>query len=246
MALLGGYMRVSSKGDRDPDRWLTVPHQHEAIERWCSDHEHRLVDLRQDIDVSGASRTALTSSNSCPCGVGRPRRNRRGQTGPVQPMASPRRQDHRPIDRAGGLFVAAADGFDLRTDSGRPSVPRDAVVRRLRASTVSHRTGARRGKPSSSSADNTRAVPARVPTQARRPTGTRPEDRRAAPGAVRATGRGRRVSPSSPGGSTDQDRSHARGGRPTARWVGRPHHDGAISAGRTPASSATNMPTSRS
>lgn len=43
------------KGDRDPDRWLTLTHQREAIERWCRDHRHRLVDLRRDIDVSGAS-----------------------------------------------------------------------------------------------------------------------------------------------------------------------------------------------
>jgi len=27
----------------------------EAIERWCRDHGHRLVHLRKDIDVSGAS-----------------------------------------------------------------------------------------------------------------------------------------------------------------------------------------------
>jgi hypothetical protein len=46
-------MRVSRKGKRDPDKWLTVPAQRRAIERWVKDHGHRLVDLREDIDVSG-------------------------------------------------------------------------------------------------------------------------------------------------------------------------------------------------
>src|SRR5215213_4987829 len=51
---LGGYMRVSRKGDRDSGQWLTVPAQRKAIEGWIEGCEHRLVDLREDIDVSGA------------------------------------------------------------------------------------------------------------------------------------------------------------------------------------------------
>ena len=121
MALLGGYMRVSFKGDRDPDRWLTVPHQREAIERWCRDHDHRLVDLRQDIDVSGASRdrpnleelVVRVESGELAGGVVVAKLDRFSRWLPYGVQIIER------IDQAGGLFVAAADGFDLRTDSGR-------------------------------------------------------------------------------------------------------------------------------
>lgn len=53
MADYGGYMRVSRIGDRDPDQWLTVPAQRNAIETWLRRHDHRLADLREDLDVSG-------------------------------------------------------------------------------------------------------------------------------------------------------------------------------------------------
>lgn len=120
MALLGGYMRVSSKGDRDPDRWLTVPHQREAIERWCRDHDHRLVDLRQDIDVSGASSdrpnleelVARVEAGEL-AGIVVAKLDRFSRWLPYGVKIIDR------IDQAGGLFVAAADAFDLRTDSGR-------------------------------------------------------------------------------------------------------------------------------
>jgi DNA invertase Pin-like site-specific DNA recombinase len=120
MALLGGYMRVSSKGDRDPDRWLTVPHQREAIERWCRDHDHRLVDLRQDIDVSGASKNrpnleelVVRVESGDLAGIVVAKLDRFSRWLPYGVQIIER------IDEAGGLFVAAADGFDLRTDSGR-------------------------------------------------------------------------------------------------------------------------------
>jgi DNA invertase Pin-like site-specific DNA recombinase len=120
MALLGGYMRVSSKGDRDPDRWLTVPHQREAIERWCEDHDHRLVDLRQDIDVSGASPNRPNLEELVT-------RVESGELGGIVVAKLDRFSRWLPygvqiidrIDRVGALFIAAADGFDLRTDSGR-------------------------------------------------------------------------------------------------------------------------------
>ena len=120
MALLGGYMRVSSKGDRDPDRWPTVPHQREAIERWCHDHDHRLVDLRQDIDVSGASKNrpnleelVVRVESGELAGIVVAKLDRFSRWLPYGVQIIER------IDEAGGLFVAAADGFDLRTDSGR-------------------------------------------------------------------------------------------------------------------------------
>src|SRR3954451_20601078 len=58
MATVGGYMRVSAKGERDPDKWLTVPHQRQAIERWCAEHGHALAEMREDIDQSGGSERA--------------------------------------------------------------------------------------------------------------------------------------------------------------------------------------------
>jgi site-specific DNA recombinase len=52
---MGGYMRVSRKAGRDEDQWLTIPIQRDAIERWCARQEHTLVEVRQDIDVSGGT-----------------------------------------------------------------------------------------------------------------------------------------------------------------------------------------------
>jgi hypothetical protein len=113
-------LRVSSKGDRDPDRWLTVPHQRGAIERWCATNGHRLADVRQDIDVSGGSdrrpnlETLVTKVEAGALGgIVVAKLDRFGRNLPYGVQVIER------IDAAGGLFVAAADGFDLRTDSGR-------------------------------------------------------------------------------------------------------------------------------
>jgi site-specific DNA recombinase len=108
------------QGRRDPDRWLTVPHQREAIERWCADHDHRPAELRQDIDVSGASADRPNLEELV-------ERVESGELGGVVVAKLDRFSRWLPygvkiierIDRAEGLFIAAADGFDLRKDEGR-------------------------------------------------------------------------------------------------------------------------------
>lgn len=107
----GGYMRVSRKGDRDPDQWLTVPAQRTAITGWIDGHGHRLADLREDVDVSGAldDRPNLEDLVA---------QVERGElAGLVVAKVDRFSRDlaygamvARRIERAGGTFVAADDG----------------------------------------------------------------------------------------------------------------------------------------
>lgn len=108
---LGGYMRVSRKGDRDPDKWLTVPAQRKAIQGWVDAHAGQLVDLREDIDISGAAddRPNLEALVS---------QIERGELdGLVVAKVDRFSRDlaygatiARRIERAGGTFAAADDG----------------------------------------------------------------------------------------------------------------------------------------
>jgi DNA invertase Pin-like site-specific DNA recombinase len=120
MATVGGYMRVSSKGDRDPDRWLTVPLQQKAITDHCTGHHHTLADLRSDIDVSGGSEERpnlealvqrIEAGELAGLVVAKLDRFARNLAYGVRIIER--------IDAAGGFFIATADGFDLRTDAGR-------------------------------------------------------------------------------------------------------------------------------
>lgn len=107
-------MRVSRKGDRDPDKWLTVPAQRKAIERWIEEHGHQLVDVREDIDVSGrlGDRPNLEELVT---------QVERGELdGIVVAKVDRFSRDlaygavvARRIERVGGLFVAADDGVVL-------------------------------------------------------------------------------------------------------------------------------------
>jgi DNA invertase Pin-like site-specific DNA recombinase len=47
-----GYIRVSSK-NKDHQK-ASVPEQDRAIRAWCKDHGHKLVEVYQDVGVSGA------------------------------------------------------------------------------------------------------------------------------------------------------------------------------------------------
>src|SRR4051794_27481587 len=50
---VGGYIRVSHVGRRDPDRFLSPTLQRERIATWCAANGHELITVREDIDVSG-------------------------------------------------------------------------------------------------------------------------------------------------------------------------------------------------
>src|SRR4051794_19529536 len=120
-------MRVSRKGKRDPDKWLTVPAQRRAIERWVKDHGHRLVDLREDIDVSGR----LDDRPNLEQLVAQVERGELG--GLVVAKVDRFSRDlaygamvARRIERAGGTFVAADDGVVL-SPNGRDFGGNDAA-----------------------------------------------------------------------------------------------------------------------
>lgn len=113
-------MRVSSRGDRDPDKWLTVPMQRDAIIAYCEQGGHTLTDLRSDIDVSGGSDdrpnleqlvAQIETGQLEGLVVAKLDRFARNLAYGVKVIER--------IDEAGGVFVATADGFDLRTDAGR-------------------------------------------------------------------------------------------------------------------------------
>lgn len=120
-------MRVSRKGKRDPDKWLTVPAQRRAIERWVKDHGHRLVDLREDIDISGR----LDDRPNLEAIVAQVERGELG--GLVVAKVDRFSRDlaygamvARRIERAGGTFVAADDGVVL-SPKGRDFGGNDAA-----------------------------------------------------------------------------------------------------------------------
>lgn len=104
-------MRVSRKGDRDPDEWLTVPKQRNTIEGWIVPRGHTLVDLREDIDVSGRiddrpnlEALAAQIENGDLDGLVVAKVDRFSRDLAYGAMVVRR------IERAGGTFVAADDG----------------------------------------------------------------------------------------------------------------------------------------
>jgi DNA invertase Pin-like site-specific DNA recombinase len=111
MGLVGGYMRVSRKGDRDPDQWLTIPLQQKSIEDHCHEHGDQLADLRKDIDVSGgddnrsnleALVAKIEAGELSGLVVAKLDRFSRDLSYGARVI--------RRIEEAGGFFVAAADG----------------------------------------------------------------------------------------------------------------------------------------
>jgi DNA invertase Pin-like site-specific DNA recombinase len=53
---IGGYIRVSVVGGRAGERFMSPDLQRERIQGWCASHGHELVDVHEDLDVSGAQR----------------------------------------------------------------------------------------------------------------------------------------------------------------------------------------------
>lgn len=116
----GGYIRVSSVGTRDRDRFLSPTLQRDRIEGWCKMGDHELVLVHEDIDVSGGKRDranlldlvqrveAGTLDGIIVARLDRFARNI------VHATALMER-----IDAAGGQFVSVADGFDTSTPYGR-------------------------------------------------------------------------------------------------------------------------------
>lgn len=116
---LGGYIRVSRVGGREGDAFLSPTLQRERIEQWCLAHGHELVDVREDLDVSGGStqREQLIELVEA-IEAGRleglvvATLDRFGRSLPYAIALIDR------IDKAGGQFVSVADGFDTRTPYG--------------------------------------------------------------------------------------------------------------------------------
>jgi DNA invertase Pin-like site-specific DNA recombinase len=50
----GGYVRVSKVGKRAGDSFISPVSQREKIAQWCQAYGHELIDVREDLDVSGA------------------------------------------------------------------------------------------------------------------------------------------------------------------------------------------------
>src|SRR5437867_842094 len=115
---LAGYMRVSRKGKRDPDKWLTIPVQKRALSGWIERHPGaELAELHEDIDVSGM----VEYQPSLEAVVGRIERgeldglivakvDRFSRDLPYGAMIARR------VEKAGGTFVAADDGVVLSPD----------------------------------------------------------------------------------------------------------------------------------
>lgn len=110
-------MRVSRKGDRDPDEWLTVPKQRGSIMGFSDAGGHTIVDIREDIDVSGA----LDDRPNLEALVAQIERGE--LDGLVVAKVDRFSRDlaygamvARRIERAGGTFVAAEDGVRIGPD----------------------------------------------------------------------------------------------------------------------------------
>lgn len=116
----GGYIRVSSVGARDRDRFLSPTLQRDRLEGWCKTHDHQLTDVREDIDVSGGTRDRRNLIDLV-------EQVERGELDGVVVARLDRFARNivhataliERIDQAGGQFVSVADGFDTRTPYGR-------------------------------------------------------------------------------------------------------------------------------
>lgn len=116
----GGYIRVSKVGGREGDRFLSPTLQRERIQGWCTTHDHDLVDVREDLDVSGARTdrdqlldlVAAVEGGQLD-GIIVATLDRFGRSLPFAVALIDR------IDKAGGQFVSVADGLDTRTPYGR-------------------------------------------------------------------------------------------------------------------------------
>lgn len=117
---VGGYIRVSSVGARDRDTFLSPTLQRDRIAQWCQAHGHDLVDVREDLDVSGGKRDRENLTDLV-------ERVERGQLEGIVVAKLDRFARNighavamiERIDAAGGQFVSVADGFDTRTPYGR-------------------------------------------------------------------------------------------------------------------------------
>ena len=116
---LGGYVRVSRIGDRD-ERLLSPKLQRNRIDAWAKAGGHRVVDLREDLDVSGGRsdrENLLALVERIEAGeldgliVATLDRFGRSLAHAIELIER--------IDKAGGRFVSVADGFDTRTEYGR-------------------------------------------------------------------------------------------------------------------------------
>src|SRR6218665_3751404 len=117
---MGGYVRVSSVGKRDRETFLSPDLQKRRQRDWCAAHDHELVVVREDIDVSGGQRNR-------PGLIDLVERVERGEIEGIIVAALDRfgrslvdaigLMDR--IDQAGGQFVSVKDGFDTRTPYGR-------------------------------------------------------------------------------------------------------------------------------
>ena len=120
MGAYGGYIRVSVVGDRDGERFISPSLQRDRITGWAAAHGHGLADIREDLDVSGGSRKRpqlealigqIEAGQLDGLVVAKLDRFARNLVHGITLIER--------IDKAGGQFVAVADGFDTSTPYGR-------------------------------------------------------------------------------------------------------------------------------
>jgi len=118
--LLDGYVRVSSVGGREGERFGSPIVQREQIEAWIGAHGASLGELFEELDESGARSDRPLLSRAI-------ERVEKGESGGVVVARLDRfgrsvidglRAVER-IEAAGGRFVSVQDGFDLGSTTGR-------------------------------------------------------------------------------------------------------------------------------
>jgi DNA invertase Pin-like site-specific DNA recombinase len=117
---LGAYIRVSKVAGREGDSFLSPRLQRDKITAWATAGGHDIADLREDLDVSGAS-TDRRQLEELVEAIETGRLNglvvatldRFGRSLPYAIGLIDR------IDKAGGQFVSVADGFDTSTPYGK-------------------------------------------------------------------------------------------------------------------------------
>lgn len=119
MDVYGGYIRVSSVGKRDREKFLSPGLQRDRIEGWVAAGRHRLGPVVEDLDVSGGRvdrehLEALVAAVERGELAGLVARLDRFARNLLHGIALIER-----IDRAGGKFVSVADGFDTSTPYGK-------------------------------------------------------------------------------------------------------------------------------